>query len=367
MTDFTDIEGFLTHVSESFPAGADLRDDVSPSSPYFLLRDARSEARAFERQVDAGGTGLHDVTSRWNAVQTTALEALRSTRDLEVAAWLLESLVRSDGLIGLTAGARLLDGLLDRFWDAGLHPGLDEDGPGARLAPIAGLSGQSGEGTLLQPLRKLVLFERRDGTPLVLWVFEQAEAVHASTDHERKQQRIDAGVPVFDEVEMEARSVGTPFLARMQAEASSALEAWIALGATLDRLAGTSSPSTKRVADCLRLMIRITSRYLPTPAAPIVGLEPDTETSPGAIVAGPPNRLRAGEDRAEMLDQLRRIAAFFRRTEPNSPLSDTIDEAVRRSNLSWRELLSELIPEVEFRDVVLTRVGLPPLSHGRET
>lgn len=360
MTDVLDIGRLLAPVSASSASGDDLRRDTSPSSPYFRLRDARSEARALERQFDAGDGGASEASARWETVRTVALEALGLTRDVEIAVWLLESLVRRDGLPGLGSGARLLDGLLAGFWENGLHPRIDdEDGIEARIAPVAGLSGQSGDGTLLQPLRKLILFERPDGTPVSLWMFEQAEAVNAIAEQARRRQRIEAGTLVLEELEQEARSVGIQSVTRVRDETTNALEAWLSLSATLDRLAGPASPSTRRVADCLRGLIRIVARYVPEPAAETMPADTIDIIDPAAPGLAADRPVRVAESRAEMLQELRRIAEFFRRTEPNSPLSDTIDEAVRRSTLGWRELLSEIIPEADFRAQVLMRVGLP--------
>ena len=51
-----------------------------------------------------------------------------------------------------------------------------------RVAALAGLSGQGYDGTLLQPLRKTVLFRRPDGTPFGLWQYEAAEKLSGIAD-----------------------------------------------------------------------------------------------------------------------------------------------------------------------------------------
>jgi hypothetical protein len=45
----------------------------------------------------------------------------------------------------------------------------DEDGMEARGAPVAGLSGQAYDGTLLPPLRRSVPFRRPEGSVFALW------------------------------------------------------------------------------------------------------------------------------------------------------------------------------------------------------
>ena len=152
-----DLATLLAPISKDAPAGADLRKDYSPNSLYYRLRDARAEARAAERAVDAGTTE-GAPSPQWRPVRDLAIEALSTqSKDLEIAAWLTEALLRGDGLVGLTAGFQLMAGLAENFWDS-FFPESEEDGLAGRLAPVAGLNGVGGEGTLIQPLRRLVLF-----------------------------------------------------------------------------------------------------------------------------------------------------------------------------------------------------------------
>jgi type VI secretion system protein ImpA len=64
--------------------------------------------------------------------------------------------------------------------------------------------------------------------------------------------------------------------------------------------------------------------------------------------------------REEALRNLAAIAEFFRRTEPLSPLSYTLQEAVRRARLSWPELLEEIVPDLAIRGQILTSLGIRP-------
>jgi type VI secretion system protein ImpA len=68
--------------------------------------------------------------------------------------------------------------------------------------------------------------------------------------------------------------------------------------------------------------------------------------------------------REEALRQLSDIAAFFRRTEPHSPLSYTLQETVRRARLSWPDLLEEVVPDPTSRATILSVLGIKPPSPG---
>jgi type VI secretion system protein ImpA len=131
-----DLAALLAPISAEASTGADLRKDYSPDSLYYRLRDARAEARAAERAID-GGSADAGSASQWRAVRALAIEALsQQSKDLEIVAWLTEALLRSDGLVGLAAGFRLMAGLTDGFWE-GFFPQPDEDGVAGRLAPVA--------------------------------------------------------------------------------------------------------------------------------------------------------------------------------------------------------------------------------------
>ena len=109
-----------------------------------------------------------------------ALKTLMETaKDLEVAAWLTKGLVRSHGLAGLAAGAQVIGGLAERYWD-GLFPLPDEDGMETRVSPVTGLNGRDGNGSLMQPLYKLVLFRRPDGAPVAVYQYQQIEKLNTS-------------------------------------------------------------------------------------------------------------------------------------------------------------------------------------------
>ena len=112
-----DLEALLAPIPGDAPQGIDIREDFSATSPYNRLRDARSEARDAERGQDTGDRRTRATRRRSGAaVRELALKTLtETTKDLEVAAWLTEALVRSHGLAGLAAGAQVMAGLAEQL------------------------------------------------------------------------------------------------------------------------------------------------------------------------------------------------------------------------------------------------------------
>jgi len=54
-------------------------------------------------------------------------------------------------------------------------------------------------------------------------------------------------------------------------------------------------------------------------------------------------------DRDAALQQLHQVATYFRREEPHSPISYSIEQAIRWSKLPLTELIKELIPDESAR------------------
>src|SRR5688572_13509256 len=109
-----DLDRLLRPIDDGRSCGEDVRDDAAAARAFDALHDARSAARASERQALAGEDGA--ARPDWNGVERQAVELLADRgKDLEVAAYLVEALVRRHGLAGLRDGLRLLAGLLERF------------------------------------------------------------------------------------------------------------------------------------------------------------------------------------------------------------------------------------------------------------
>lgn len=359
-----DLAALLAPISPEAPAGTDLRQDYSPDSLYYRLRDARGEARAAERAIDAGNTDA-SALPHWRAVRDLAIEALsQRSKDLEIAAWLSEGLLRDSGLVGLTGGFRLLAGLAETYWED-YFPQPDEEGLAGRLAPIAGLNGVGGEGTMLQPLRRTVLFLRPDGAPFEFSDYLRSADLEGIGDAERRQQRIDSGVLPFETVENEARAAGEEHFAQLRNEAAEARATWQALGQILDQRAGADAPPSSQLRDLLQQIEDVAKRFAaPGGEAFEAGAAPpaDETAGPELRASAPAPRTDGLTSREDALRALAQIADFFRRTEPLSPITYTLQEAVRRSRLTWPELLEEIVPDATSRSAILSSLGIRPPS-----
>ncbi|MCQ8278634.1 type VI secretion system protein TssA [Acetobacteraceae bacterium KSS8] len=351
------------------PVGTDLRLDPGAQSPYSRLRDLRAEARAGERAADNDIVNEAQAPTAWVGVETLAVVVLSErSKDLEISAWLAEALVRRHGLAGLDLSARIIAGLVDHFWNEGLFPTYDAEDPEGRVFAVTGLSGSDRDGSLLQPLRKIILFEQPDGTPVALWQYQRAQSVAALNEQAQKQQHDKAGVFPFATLEATARTTGQAALVALGAVVLRARASWVAMGQAFERVAGADAPSTGRVSAVLAELEQIVRRYVPEeklqPEHPEQAAETDAEEEAGQGAKAPAARTLemrpVGRTREELLDDILEIAVQFRKNEPNSPLSYTLEEAVRRARLPLPDLLREIIPELSARAGVLTLLGIRP-------
>lgn len=358
-------DALLEPVSSASSVGEDLRFDVSPSSIYFRLRDARADARAAERLADNDPEFRGAMPAQWNVVHDLALEALSSrTKDIEIACWLAESLTRRQGLVGLADAVDVIVGLISRFWDDGLFPSAEEDDPAARLIAVTGMSGLDKDGSLLQPLRKLVLFSRPDGTPVTMWDIERAkEAAALGAQSDKAPPTIE--VMSFTDLEAEARSVGKEQLAAIGRDVRRAEAAWGLLDETVSRVVPSeAAPSTGRLRDLLETLRKLVERYVPSgelvSSETQAQLPSDQATDPQQSTAIETPKLDRVQPRSReaLLDDILKIAAIFRESEPNSPLGFALEEAVHRAKLPWPELLRELLPDITARSAVQTVAGV---------
>lgn len=360
-----DIESLLEPIPGETPCGPDLRADASPGSPYYRVKDARTAARAAERADISGEAAA--PPEEWRAVIDEAPTLIGTiSKDLEISAWYAEALLRSAGFAGLRDGFNLIAGLVERFWD-GIHPLPDEDGTETTIGPITGLNGSGGEGTLIVAIQRASLIEGATRS-LPFWRLEQAIEFTKITDEERRARRLEEGTATMDEVADAVRSTPVNELLVLVEDVSGAREALLRLDATFSARLGAEGPPLGAIRDLLQ-RVEDTLRYVGRDR--LAGAKANAERSEledsateedVAVGRGGRAPTNGNYSREQALRHLTEIADFFRRTEPHSPLSYTLAEAVRRANLSMQELLDELLPDSTARNHFLLAAGIRPPS-----
>lgn len=362
-----DIDALTRPISDDAPVGEDLRVDSSPTSIYYRLKDARSTARAEERQLTAEGEA-GGVPDQWRVLLELGPTVLAErTKDLEVAAWMIEALVRYHGFAGLRDGFRLVNALVTGFWE-GIYPLPDEDGLETRIAPLTGLNGEGADGTLILPIRQIALTEPGDQGALAFWHHEQATALARIVDDDKRAKRIKAGAVTMEQFTATVQASSPAFFQRLIDDAREATEAFATLEAKLGEVCGSDSPPTGAIRSAMADVIGL-AQFISKDRLPVAALDApaEAEAEPAAAdgegQAAGPRPVAASDAIATREDAFRlmlKAAEWFRRNEPHSPLSYTLENLVRRGRMPLRELLAELIPDDSARTQFLSLAGIRP-------
>lgn len=172
-----DIKQFLEPIKGENPCGVDLRI-VDPShagaTKYFALKEARNNQRRQERRNVEIEHTLEISAKEWLIVAELAQDLLLNyTKDLEVASWFLEALVRTEKFAGLCKGLRIFTGLV-RNYSSHLHPAVeDEEEQDIRLSSIGMLGGRHEIGTVVVALYYHTLLPTISGDNLNAWNIRQ--------------------------------------------------------------------------------------------------------------------------------------------------------------------------------------------------
>ncbi len=122
------IEAILAPIPGDNPAGEDLR--------YSPAYDQIKEARRADDLLDRGDWQREIKTSDWNAVIAVTVEAfINKSKDLQMAAWLTEALVNTEGFSGLAMGLKILTGFLRDYWER-VYPEIEDGDLDFRIGPI---------------------------------------------------------------------------------------------------------------------------------------------------------------------------------------------------------------------------------------
>ena len=121
-------DDLLNPIPGANPGGENLR--------YAAVYDKIKEARREEEDVPQGEWQAERKTADYPLVIKMAGEALAAkSKDLQIAAWLAEALLKAEGFSGLRAALDLIRGLITNFWD-NLYPEIEDGDAELRAAPL---------------------------------------------------------------------------------------------------------------------------------------------------------------------------------------------------------------------------------------
>jgi type VI secretion system protein ImpA len=340
-------EDILNPISGENPSGRNLR----LSAVYDQIREARRED-----DLLAQGAWQHERKVADHALALRlAQEALATqSKDLQMAAWLCDSLLRRDGIGGLRDGLVLCQGLVDRFWDT-LYPQIEDGDLEDRVTPLEWIASK-----LLTPIQSVPLcrqgyqfFEYKDSRTVEYEELAKTKDKKALREKALKDGKL--APELFDKSFSETPKA---FYVDLEKQFDGALEAVQGLDETcIAKLGHQAAPSFTRLRETLQEVRHVVHQLLqkkreiepdpiePPPPALVAVVEPE----PGAPViqpvkvsppqAPPPRPLVEAED--DTIAAIVAAAAALRRRNAFSPAPYLMLRGLR-----WGELRGSHDPAV---------------------
>lgn len=386
-----DIESLLSPISEQEPSGAYLKLD---RSTYRSLRNSYNTAQSSFRQLietpDASSDEalLEANQNNWDQLRQDTFTALTtSTKDLELLGWYIASqLFTSNPYQALSDSTQVLNQLIEKYWDC-LHPTLPEnkikssDESGAakeiaefRIKPLLQLVGESNDSTaLFMPLQLISLIE-----DITFGDYLRAERSGELAELKENAQRL-----FSSEVEQTTLLLAHSYQHLSQVESTIAqqcqaigispisfryIKSNIADSINAIRYLTEDKFAVWPLDDKFELRqetpveeTQVTETIQPEAsesngeAAPSVQgdvaqpvevhAQPNPSSQASAIPAfntQPINVSANIASRDQAFQELRKIAEYFKATEPHSPISFLLERAIRWGYMSLPELLEEM-------------------------
>jgi type VI secretion system protein ImpA len=336
-------DDLLNPIPGQNPSGENLR--------YAPVFDKIKETRRADDDAPQGEWQFERKTADYPLVIKLAGEALATrSKDLQLAAWLTEAILRKEGFQGLKAGLELVKGLIDNFWDT-LYPELDDGDAEMRAAPLEWL------GTRMEPALRSVPLTRGGAN----WFqFKESRVVGyesaADTDAkvEARSAAIADGKMTGEVWDGAVAATSKAFYAATEETLDGILDVLEMLNILNQEKFGDLAPSfgpmrttIEEIRHTVHGLLQKKRELEPDEASEAPATreseeqpapEPSwQEPAPGAEPAKP--KPRAGPIAAEPVDQddafqrVTAVAAYLRRNDPSSPLPYLLLRGLR-----WGEL-----------------------------
>ncbi|HEX6502993.1 MAG TPA: type VI secretion system protein TssA [Terriglobales bacterium] len=317
-------DDLLNPIAGSNPSGISLR--------YDPIYDRIKEARREEDQPPPGMTERdRKVADNPTVIKLTTDLLATKSKDLQIAAWLTEALVKQNGFAGLKDGLTLCLGLIEKFWET-LYPELEDGDAQARGAPLGFI------GTRLDVPLKLVPLSQKP--PFAFLDYQQSREVgyedQAKSDDAKKKraQLIKEGKVAPEAFDRAFEETPKAFYAQAEKDLDESLQLLSKLQAACDPKFAEEGPSFVPLRTALEPIRHLVHGLLqkkrekePDPVeetAPVTAPGDASSSNADSSVGGvliPMQTTSDPPDRLEAVHKLVEAAAFLRRRDPASPAS----------------------------------------------
>jgi type VI secretion system protein ImpA len=362
----TNLEALLAPIAGDNPAGENLT--------YAGVVDEIREARRADEDLEQGEWKRDLKSADWPKVVALASTALATrTKDLQIAAWLTEALVRLHGLSGLRDGLLLSRELLERYWD-NLYPEIEDETLDARANALSWMNLQVAAGIKEVPIAKAV------GGPNPSYLdyehynasFKNINQIKDESEREQAREELD----LWNASWTKAReTTSRQFYEELHSDLNQCWRQFKALDEIMDEKFGKQTPGLGRLKTSLDDMRSLVEKIVkekrlsePDEADRSQGIsgngESDSDPASEVLVR---ERRGAIRSREQALQRLNEVAEYFTRTEPHSPVSYLVQRAIKWGKMPLDSWLEDVIKDENTLERLRDVLGLKTRIDGERT
>lgn len=331
-------EDLLSPISAEQPGG----EDLSFSSEFDQIAEMRRED---DPTLDQGEWVTSLKVANWPGVVAMCADLLQHrSKDLRLAMWLTESVALTEGYAGLHTGLTVCTALCERFWDH-LYPAIENGDMEERIGNLSWLLQR-----LVSLSDTLPVVRQKEGASFSLQDWQMAKNPIGLADSNASAQ---------DKAQLETfrkalRDTPLNDLQRHLDGLKSSLAQLLAWQAIIDAKMGADGPSFVSAKEALSRALHDMERLAKeaglhlSPSAPTQADDSVSADAPDHLDPDHRPSSHAGgpiRSRTQALQQLREVAAFFRRTEPHSPVAYLAEKAVKWGDMPLHEWLRKVIKD----------------------
>jgi len=356
----------LTPIAPDQPTGKSVRGN----GVYSAIKEARRED---DPTLPQGAWTYELKRADWRKVSDIAAHAIASkSKDLQLAAWLLEAQINLSGFDGIASCIMLMDELCTAYW-LELHPQI-EDGDIEYRANILHWANEK----LLPAIRQIPITACGRGQEYHWADWEQAkrnEQIKAANGN-RSDLQLDGPTP--NEFATAMAGTATEAHLSLYRLLADALESIDTLTHTLDKLWGAdeekNAPSLNALAGLLEqiqalVAAELYKRGVRLSASPEKPNKTDDQGGDDAGGAGGGGSTGGDDDggsgdrgpirnRADAYARLAEAADYLMRLEPHSPAPYLVQRAVEWGNLNTAELYHEVFVKFSGQLSIFELLGI---------
>ncbi len=338
-----DINALLQPIAPDAPSGQYMR--------YEGVYDEIAEARRADDILAQGAWKEELKVADYNTVISLSVPLLeKETKDLQIAAWLTEALVAEHGFAGLRDGLKLVTSLINTFWES-IYPAADDGDEEGRANALAWIDREAAFHVRRAPITE-------DGWGYNGFLDSSKFDIPDNLEGLSSDQQLKYSA-LRDQAERENRATATMWRKAVTntkrafcEEVDVALKECKAEYAKLNQIIEekfdrNQAPSLPEIRNALSEIEDqagklLEQKRMEEPDPSDISDKDEASAGGAGAVTGTSGVIQS---RSDALRRLSEIAAFFKKTEPHSPVSYLVNRAVSWGTMPLEAWLQDVIKD----------------------